>query len=127
MRNIFMLAILLINLNPAFAVDLQTLQGRNYIGTYGACGLHIEVSGNKLVMTDIIPPSMDGKTADCKYGPARTCNGVTEIFTCDASGECKSIWTPNKKLWVLEDGSMVTPTGFKFSYFNSGAYWWCNP
>lgn len=125
MKKLIIISVLLIlTVESVFAVNLSLFNGSNYMSTRNYCGSHIEVSGNKLIMTQIIPPNINRANANCNI--YRNCNGVTYILNCDKkSGRCFNEFGQNIII-LLSDGNYVnTVDETKHIYHNSGEYFWC--
>jgi hypothetical protein len=90
----------------------------NGIQTSRLCGVHVEVSQGQLYLTNILPPSFDGKNYDCSSGAARSCRGLSISFQCNGN-QCGD-------MTILDDGNIYNAS-FKAKAFqsNQGQFWWC--
>lgn len=74
--------------NAFAAIDLMDFHNRNFNVTGNdKCGVHLEVSGNKIIFTDIIPPMHNDTRNDfCRRYAG--CKGASYAVTCQENGTC---------------------------------------
>lgn len=106
------------------ANDLESYAG-NYrvIGRNALCDHHIEVSGNKLYVSEVLLPlsslrqdtplDMPTLTPTCE-GSNIYCDGETSVYSCNGN-TCSSDTYSNLRLELLRDGNIAFPyVGQKF-------------
>ena len=102
-------------------VNLQSFHNVNFRAVGNKCGLHLEVSGTRLIMTNIFPPEMD---ASCEKYAA--CNGSSFLLRCDKNGECFNATDNSHVLVLLEDRNIYNVIdGIKSLRSNETRYSWC--
>ncbi len=130
MKNVNKVLVILAVLVSAnvFAINLRSFHGKNFqpIGSY--CGLHLEVSGRSLVVTNIIPPDVPAHTSFCDLESKWRRCGSSIMLECDSTGECVSKDSDQEmNLTLLEDGNIFNRTkSVKVLRTSRSDYEWCD-
>ena len=119
MKSIFSLLLVVFPFCSLADINLQKFHNGNYYAVGNYCGYHAEVSGDRLLLTTIIPPN---QSLSC--GTAHNCDGETWMLICDREREiCRG---DGLTVIPLRDGNFYMPSiRTKFLHFNTGQYWWC--
>lgn len=113
------------------AINLQTFHNKNFnpvsgpIGGKYKCGIHLEISGSYVVVTNITPPNRDADNFCSTINSG--CDGHSYSSRCDKDGQCFSL-IDNKtlNLQLLEDGNIFFPkSGSKYLRSSATTYNWC--
>lgn len=124
MKKIIGLVILQIAFSSlAVAVNLQSFHGKNFQAIANHCGLHVEVTGDRVVLTNIVPPNVPPGSMVCGAGIWRNCNH-SFMLTCTTNGECSN---DNGEMFTLmSDGNMFSHrSGVKFIRTQRTSFEWC--
>lgn len=93
------------------------IDGWNFESSNHSCGIHVEVTEGKLIVTNILPPSMDGEHYQCNTD-AKSCIGQTYQVDCEEPSKCGSFT-------ILENGDIFNAYGIKNFRYNQAKAWWC--
>jgi hypothetical protein len=113
------------------AINLQDFHDKNFnpiggpVGGKYKCGIHLEISGSYVVITNIAPPNQDAHVFCSKIHSG--CDGRSYSSRCDSYGNCLSLRdNTTLNLQLLADGNIFfPPSGTKYTRSSESTYEWC--
>ncbi len=118
------LLMFLLSMSSYGSVDLNGFHNINFNATGLFCGLHLEVSGDSLIATNIIPPGSDYSNSCGAGGHSSQCRGQSALFKCDSEGQCFDR-NGELALVLLQDGnffSLINNSKYIFNMIESKYY-----
>jgi hypothetical protein len=129
MKELLICLTLLASLQTFASVDIKSFHNKNFNPLSAkVCGTHVEVSGNTLIISNIIPPRVYDEIGD-GCGGYNICEGQTYSVDCEIDGKCYDFDEEGEKKFVLrllEDGNYYHFQGHKALRSSSSRYKWCN-
>jgi hypothetical protein len=111
--------------NVSYAINLKDFHNRNFETIGPMCGLHLEVSGDVVIATNIIPPKANAMESLCET--YSRCTGQSMFLRCKQDGLCYFENEPNRVAYFLmTDGNIYNNVNrVKLLRTSATQYKWC--